>query len=225
MPCRPLFATLASALAVALAGAGLLPAAALAQDSPHVIAVGLPVVLGPLDAQVVQAGVESRLKAVDRCFAPALAADPGLFGHVRVKLTVGAGGEVASAALQDQTLGDEAVATCIAGVLQVVPLAPLQGAETALVSVPLLFTPAPVILPRSRLEERLTACTPGAVGDASSRTVLARVEVEGGRAVAVEIKRLALVDAQAEACVRQALELGPHRMGTGSRYYQWDLLQ
>lgn len=195
---------------------------ALAQEAP-VLTVGQPVVLGPLDAAVVQAGVGQRLKAVERCYSPALATSPGLYGHVRVRLAIGADGQVASASLVDQTLGDETVATCIAGVLQVVPLAAGPAGSEAVATVPLLLTPAPVIVPRSKLEERLRACAPAAVGDASTRTVLARIDVDGGRATAVEVKRLALVDETALACVTQALQLGPHRMGTGSRWYQWDL--
>lgn len=211
-----------TALTALTAFALLAPAPALAQEGP-VITVGQPVVLGPLDAAVVQAGVELRRNAIDRCYSPALATAPGLFGHVRVRLGIGADGQVASASLVDQTLGDQAVATCIAGVLQVVPLASAPAGSEAVATVPLLLTPAPVIVPRSKLEERLRDCAPAAVGDASTRTVLARIDVDGGRATAVEVKRLALVDETALACVTQALQLGPHRMGTGSRWYQWDL--
>lgn len=209
----------ALALALALASGS---SSALAQEGP-VVSVGQPVVEGPLQPDVVKSGVEERLKAVGRCYAPALAAKPGLYGHVRVQLSFGANGEVASATVVDQTLGEEALATCVAGVLQVVPLTSPPDGAGAVATVPLALTPAPVILARKGLERSLRACAPASVGDASARTVLARIDVEGGRATAVEIKRLVPLDDTALACLIEALKVGPHRLGTASRWYQWDL--
>lgn len=215
--------TLLLALLLALA-LSLSSSSALAQEGP-VVSVGPPVVEGALQPDVVQGGVEERLKAVGRCYAQPLASTPGLYGHAVVRLAIGANGEVTSASLVEQTLGDQGLATCIAGVLQVVPLSSPPAGEGAEATVPLLLTPAPVILPRKGLEQSLRACQTALVGPDWSRTVLARIDVEGGRATAVEVKRLGPLDEPWVACVSEALKIGPHRVGTASRWYQWELPQ
>lgn len=192
-----------------------------AQAGSHVITVGPSVIEGALDPTVLRDGLQRRVKAIDRCYAPALDKAPGLFGQVRVTLGVDASGDVHSAAMVDHTLADDPTAECILGVLQVVPLAPV--ADGATVTTTVLLTPAPALAPRKKMGKALAACTTGASSDGSSRVALARVDLDAGRATAVELKQLAQLDPQALACVEQALKLGPHKVATASRYFQWDL--
>lgn len=207
---------------VSLAAFGLLPASALAQASPSVT-VGFPDIEGPLDTAAVQEGVEKRRGAVERCYLPALTTSPGLYGQVRVRLAFGADGQVGSSTLVDQTLGDETVATCIAGVLQVVPLAsPPAGAEAS-ATVALRLTPLPTAQPRGKMAERLLECGPPGGTEDSARTVLARIDVDGGRATAIDLRSPQPLDETTIACLTQALQLGPHKTGVGSRWYQWEL--
>lgn len=221
MPCSRRSFACSTALAACLAATS---AAAWADGVLPTTTTGTPVVLGALDVGAVDAAVQPQLDALHRCTLQALKQQPQLYGLVAVKLKVHDDGSVLDAQVRGSTLDRPAAEACMARALADLRVSVLEGGRQAVAVVPVVLTPAPVITPRSRLQDRLAGCTDGQPAPAATtRTVLARVDVVRGRADTVELQHLAEVDPTAADCIRDALELGPHRMGTGPRFYQWDL--
>jgi len=207
-------------------------AAAPSLDAP-LLQAGSPQVSAGVDAGRVQALAQGRLDAVSRCYRKALAADPSRFGQVAVRLSVQADGSVSASEVAGETLGDADAARCIAGVMGAVQL-PAPGAEATVVQ-PFTMAPAPLTLLRGRLKKNLQACAAGVPAELASQAdadpawsdpeleVLARVDVSGGRALAIQLRHLAVLPPETVGCLSQALDLGPHQVGTAARYYRVSL--
>lgn len=189
----------------------LLASAAAFALGPGLETAGAPVVLGPREATQIQQVVAERLEILRSC----VVGTPPL-GHLTVRLSIGASGEVDATEILQAPPATEGLASCVATQLARVSLPAADSPTVADLSFALL--PSQLIVPRTRLLERMQAC-----GRPGARAILAAVQVDRGFASQVELHGLAQVDAGVAACVKTALEIGPHRMGTGPRVYAWTL--
>jgi len=72
-----------------------------------------PAVDGELDPGLVSKEVKTRIGAVKNCYDRALKRNPGLSGKVKVRWTITAAGTVSSVEIEDDTMGDSEVSSCI----------------------------------------------------------------------------------------------------------------
>jgi metallo-beta-lactamase class B len=98
-------------------------------------------VKGGIDKEVVRRIVRRHADEVKFCYEHALAANPTLAGRVVLNLTVAANGDVIDARVQDSTLGNAAVETCLAAVARnwEFPYPPPPG--RVVISHPFVFKP------------------------------------------------------------------------------------
>ena len=98
---------------------------------------------GPCKGKVtgtLQAALRARAGYARRCYERALRQNPTLRGRLTVNVTVGAAGQVCSATISNNTLGDSTVSSCALGAFRGATLPPPQGGcvNTA---VPVNFVP------------------------------------------------------------------------------------
>lgn len=73
---------------------------------------------GSFDMQQVVRMIQTRRGAITRCYETALATTPTLAGRIRVSLTIQESGTVVSVSATENTLGSDAVASCVVRVVQ-----------------------------------------------------------------------------------------------------------
>ncbi len=76
-----------------------------------------PAVDGELDPSLVSKEVRTRLGAIKACYERALKRNPNLSGKVKVRWTITAAGTVSSVEIDEDSLGDSEVTSCIRGLV------------------------------------------------------------------------------------------------------------
>ena len=100
---------------------------------------------GPCKGKVtgtLQSALRARAGQARRCYERALRLNPTLKGRLTVNVTVGAAGQVCSASISNNTLGDASVSSCALGSFQGATLPPPQGGCVN-TRVPVNFVPKP----------------------------------------------------------------------------------
>jgi hypothetical protein len=87
-----------------------------------------------------QAALRGRAGQARRCYERALRLNPSLQGRMTINVTVGSNGQVCSASIGSNSLGDHSVATCVVGSFQGAQLPPPQGGCVN-AAVPVNFVP------------------------------------------------------------------------------------
>jgi TonB family protein len=76
-----------------------------------------PAVDGALDPSLVSKEVRTRIGAIKACYERALKRNPNLSGKVKVRWTITAAGTVAAVEIEEDSLGDNEVSSCIKGLV------------------------------------------------------------------------------------------------------------
>jgi TonB family protein len=76
-----------------------------------------PAVDGELDPSLVSKEVRARIGAIKACYERALKRNPSLSGKIKVRWTITAAGTVSSVDIEEDSLGDSEVTTCIKGLV------------------------------------------------------------------------------------------------------------
>lgn len=106
------------------------------------VKLGMPVVQGALDVDIVRRILRSQLGAIRYCYAKEQVQAPKLAGEVRVAFTIAPDGEVVGANVASSTLQNGAVESCVLGRIGTMTFpTPKQG--LVLVSVTMDFSPPP----------------------------------------------------------------------------------
>jgi TonB family protein len=74
-----------------------------------------PAVDGPLDPSLVTKEVRARIGAIKACYERSLKKRPDLFGKVKVRWTITAAGTVSAVEIEEDSVGDSEVSSCIKG--------------------------------------------------------------------------------------------------------------
>ncbi|HZN91359.1 MAG TPA: AgmX/PglI C-terminal domain-containing protein [Myxococcales bacterium] len=85
--------------------------------------------------------VKARLKAIQNCYEKELKRNPSLKGKVLVRFTITRAGRTGEVEIEENTMGNEAVASCIRTVIRSW-IFPFKPEEDAAVSYPFVFSPA-----------------------------------------------------------------------------------
>jgi len=76
-----------------------------------------PAVDGELDPSLVSKEVRTRIGAIKACYERALKRNPSLSGKVKVRWTITAAGTVSAVEIEEDSMGDSEVASCIKGLV------------------------------------------------------------------------------------------------------------
>lgn len=76
-----------------------------------------PAVDGALDPSLVSKEVRTRIGAIKACYERALKRNPNLSGKVKVRWTITAAGTVSAVEIEEDSMGDSEVASCIKGLV------------------------------------------------------------------------------------------------------------
>jgi hypothetical protein len=76
-----------------------------------------PAVDGELDPSLVSKEVRARLGAIKACYERALKRNPNLSGKIKVRWTITAAGTVSAVEIEEDSLGDSEVSSCIRGLV------------------------------------------------------------------------------------------------------------
>jgi TonB family protein len=76
-----------------------------------------PAVDGALDPSLVSKEVRTRIGAIKACYERALKRNPNLSGKVKVRWTITAAGTVSAVEIEEDSMGDNEVASCIKGLV------------------------------------------------------------------------------------------------------------
>lgn len=76
-----------------------------------------PAVDGELDPSLVSKEVKARIGAIKACYERALKRNPNLSGKVKVRWTITAAGTVATVEIEEDSMGDSEVSSCIKGLV------------------------------------------------------------------------------------------------------------
>lgn len=76
-----------------------------------------PAVDGELDPSLVSKEVRTRIGAIKACYERALKRNPSLSGKVKVRWTITAAGTVSSVEIEEDSMGDSEVSSCIKGLV------------------------------------------------------------------------------------------------------------
>ena len=96
---------------------------------------------GSLDPSAIAKVVKSRLTAVKECYERELKRNPQLAGKVVIRFTIEEDGRVAAVTVEESTLGDPAVGSCIVSRFERFRFPKPEGGAVT-VSYPFIFTPA-----------------------------------------------------------------------------------
>ena len=97
---------------------------------------------GTLKASAVSRVIRRGMRAIRTCYQRALKRNPKLSGKVAIRLTIAATGKVTSVEIEENSMGDAQVASCIRGYAKRWRFPPPDGGETAEVAVPFNFQAA-----------------------------------------------------------------------------------
>ena len=101
---------------------------------------GEPIIVGALDASLIDAVVKRHQSQVRYCYQRALTRDPNLSGKVAVRFVIARDGTVSSAGVKSSSLGNSEVESCIADRFLVMQFPEPKGGGTVIVNYPFLFS-------------------------------------------------------------------------------------
>lgn len=117
---------------------------------PRGVFLGSPSTVGYITEKVADATFRPALPAIKGCYTQALGTNSGLTGRILLRFDVQYQGEVMEAAIDQDSIEDETLSTCIQTAMESVAFQPLKASEsdktpdyerTARVIYPLLFSP------------------------------------------------------------------------------------
>jgi len=100
-----------------------------------------PVVLGAISAGEVDARIEGKMDAINRCYRDELAKNAGLAGKVLVRFTIAKDGTVSRAAIRSTSLRHAPTEECVSARLSEVRFPALEMGRLAIVTYPFVFSP------------------------------------------------------------------------------------
>ena len=102
-----------------------------------------PAVRGSIDKEVIRRVIRAHVGQVKGCYEKGLKSNPGLSGRVTVQMTIGAGGRVVASSVQQSTLNDGAVESCITAAVRRWVFPRPAGGGIVVVSYPFVLRTAP----------------------------------------------------------------------------------
>ncbi|MEZ4240966.1 MAG: biopolymer transporter ExbD [Myxococcota bacterium] len=106
------------------------------------VVLGSPRTRGELDAQTADASLRPLKGNIQQCYLQRLAARPDLTGSYTLYVEVGPQGEfLKDPVIEEDTVGDPDLATCVAALLPNLRYRPLGEGKTAWIRYPVLFSP------------------------------------------------------------------------------------
>jgi TonB family protein len=106
---------------------------------PDRIGIGIPVVRGALDREIIRRVVRRNTNQIRYCYELGLRGRAGSSGRVNVQFLIGANGAVLSSRIQSSDLGDAAAEQCIADAVRRWAFPAPAGGGTVLVNYPFLL--------------------------------------------------------------------------------------
>jgi TonB family protein len=100
-----------------------------------------PAVDGPLDPSLVAKEVRTRIGAIKACYERALKRQANLSGRVKIRWTIAAAGTVSHVEIEEDTVGDAEVASCMKGLVGRWRFVAPSGGSVEVVY-PFIFEPA-----------------------------------------------------------------------------------
>lgn len=100
------------------------------------------VILGGLDKDVIDRIIRQYFNQIRYCYEKEVASSPKLRGRVMTRFVISASGRVSSAAVASSSLGNDAVHSCLTGVLKRITFPEPLGGGIVEVSYPFVFSPA-----------------------------------------------------------------------------------
>ena len=135
-----------------------------ASSQPAVVGEALPgaaSVRGSLDKEIIRRVIRRHIAEPKECYERQLARNPELSGRMVVKFTIAATGDVESSTLQDSTLGDPRVESCVVEAVRAWKFPEPEGGGIVIVSYPFSFTAGPAA---RRADESAKGLTPDVIG-------------------------------------------------------------
>ena len=96
---------------------------------------------GATGREVIRRVVRAHINEVRHCYDQGLTRNPQLKGRVTIQFTIDASGKVPAATVQDSTIGDQGVASCIAKAVRRWSFPKPSGAGHTMVNYPFVLTP------------------------------------------------------------------------------------
>jgi TonB family protein len=97
---------------------------------------------GDIDKQIISRIIRPHLGEVKACYEPELAKRPTLGGRVMVQFTVAASGQVIASVLENSTMGNANLESCIVQAVRRWRFPKVLGGGILVVSYPFVLTPA-----------------------------------------------------------------------------------
>ena len=104
---------------------------------------GAASVRGSMDKEIIRRVIRRHIAEPKECYERQLAGNPQLGGRIVVKFTIAATGDVVSSTLEDSTLGDPRVESCVVEAVRAWKFPEPEGGGIVIVSYPFSFTPGP----------------------------------------------------------------------------------
>jgi hypothetical protein len=150
----------------------------------------------------------------DACFEAAQTANPSAFGRVVVVAEPGNDGALGAGKLVEGTLGVAEADRCLEAAMAGTRVNDKSGAQRFRVSRAWVPTKT---RPTRQLNATIQAC---GTGPAEPDVLVAKVDVVLGTPEAVDFQLPLDLPSAQTACIEQALWHQPHRLGTGTRFYE-----
>jgi len=96
---------------------------------------------GSIDKEVIRAEIKTHDPEAQSCYQPELDKNQKLSGKVMVQFTIAASGEVIASVLQQSTINNKAVESCVVGIVRCWKFPPPEGGGIVIISYPFVFTP------------------------------------------------------------------------------------
>lgn len=100
-----------------------------------------PIVIGSLDASLIDAVIKRHTTQIRYCYQRQLARNPDLGGKLVIGFTIAGDGSVSSSRVKQSSLGSDAVSQCVLGRFQRMRFPEPRGNGVVIVSYPFLFNP------------------------------------------------------------------------------------
>jgi TonB family protein len=117
---------------------------------------GAASVRGSLDKEIIRRVIRRHIAEPKECYERQLARNPELGGRAVVQFTIAATGDVVASTLQDSTLGDPRVESCLVQAVRGWKFPEPEGGGIVIVSYPFSFTPGPAARKVDETAEGLT---------------------------------------------------------------------
>jgi len=96
---------------------------------------------GSLDKEIIRAEISTHHPEATSCYQPEMDKNQKLSGRLMVQFTIGASGDVIASVLQQSTLNNKTVESCIVGIVRCWKFPPPAGGGIVIITYPFTFTP------------------------------------------------------------------------------------